>query len=84
MMKTLGVNPENIERDSDELARLEQDLQQLPQFQALMGQGQGQQQGQGGAGLSAQQVGEPQLPAEINAVSNPTSSLAGAGNAGGI
>jgi hypothetical protein len=82
MMKTLGVNPENIERDSDELARLEQDLQQLPQFQALMGQG--QQQGQGGAGLSAQQVGEPQLPAEINAVSNPTSSLAGAGNAGGI
>ena len=82
MMKTLGVNPENIERDSDELARLEQDLKQLPQFQALMGQG--QQQGQGGAGLSAQQVGEPQLPAEINAVSNPTSSLAGAGNAGGI
>ena len=34
-------------------------------------------------GLGAQQVGEPQLPAEINALSNPTSSLAGAGNQGG-
>lgn len=79
LMKTLAVNPENIERDADEISRLEQDIQELPQFQALTSQG-----GQGGAGFSAQQVGEPRLPAEINAQSNPTSSLAGAGNAGGI
>jgi|TARA_Y100000310_G_scaffold220119_1_gene221589 hypothetical protein len=79
IMKTLAINPENIERDADEMARLEADLQELPQFQALVGQGNNQ---GGGAGLSAQQVGEPNLPAEINAASNPTSSLAGAGNAG--
>ena len=77
MMRTLAVNPENIERDADEMDRLQADLAELPQFQALTGQGQ---QGQGGAGLSAQQVGEPQLPAQINAQSNPTSSLAGAQN----
>jgi|ETNmetMinimDraft_30_1059905.scaffolds.fasta_scaffold02885_3 hypothetical protein len=81
LMKTLGVNPENIERDSDEIGRLEKDLMELPQFMALTGQGGNS--GQGGAGLSAQQVGEPQLPAEINALSNPTSALSGAGNQGG-
>ncbi len=80
LMKTLSVNPEQMERDEEEMARMQGDLQNLPIFQQLTGTANtGGEGGGGGAGLSAQQVGEPGLPAEINAVSNPTSGLAGVG-----
>lgn len=87
LMKTLGVNPEQMERDEEELARLQQDIQELPAFQQLTGGGSGKGGGSagagggGGAGLSAQNVGEPGLPAEINAIGNASSGLAGAGGA---
>ena len=75
MMKMLGINPEQIERDDREMQRIPQDFQELQQLLPFLS---GNQMG-GGAGPSAQEVGEPQLPAEINAIGNPTSGLAGAG-----
>lgn len=80
LMKTLGVNPEQMERDEEELGRVGEELQEMGAFAQIAGGGQGGGQG-GGAGLAAQDVGEPGLPAEINAVGNPTSGLAGAGGA---
>jgi len=74
MMKTLSINPEQMKRDEEEMNRLEQDIAGLPQFQELTGQQPG-----GAPGIAAQDVGEPGLPAEINAISNPSASLAGAG-----
>lgn len=82
IMKTLAVNPDQMHRDDQEMTRMQADLQTLPAFQALTsGANTGGGGGQGGAGMSAQTVGEPELPAEISAVSNPTSGLAGAGGA---
>ena len=57
------------------MQRIPQDFQELQQLLPFLS---GNQMG-GGAGPSAQEVGEPQLPAEINAIGNPTSGLAGAG-----
>jgi len=79
MMKTLNVNPERIERDHEELARIDKDLQELPAFQNLTSQ-------TGGAGGNIGNVGGPgtggdEGAAEISALSNPTASLAGLGNA---
>ena len=78
MMKTLNVNPERIERDHEELARIDKDMQELPAFQNLTSQ-------TGGAGGNAGNVSGPgtggdEGAAEISALSNPTSSLAGLGN----
>jgi hypothetical protein len=71
LMKSLSINPVQMERDEQELARLDQDIKELPAFQSLLQGGQ-QQAGQGGPG------GES-LPAEINAAGNASSGLAGAG-----
>jgi len=80
IMKTLAVNPDQMYRDEQEMSKIQSDLQTLPAFQALTsGANTGGGGGQGGAGMSAQTVGEPELPAEISAVSNPTSGLAGIG-----
>tara|TARA_Y100000310_G_scaffold344905_1_gene460366 strand:- start:236 stop:2143 length:1908 start_codon:yes stop_codon:yes gene_type:complete len=78
MMKTLNVNPVNMERDEQEMQRIDQDLAGLEQFKELTSKrGGGSGTGTGrGAGVS----GEGSGPAQINAASNPTSSLAGIGN----
>ena len=52
MMKTLNINPEQIERDHEEAARIAIDLQELPMFQQLTGQ-------QGGEGGNIGSVGGP-------------------------
>ena len=72
LMKSLSINPTQMERDEQEIARLGDDLAELPMFQQLAGQGQ-QQAGQGGPG------GESGA-AEINAAGGPQG-LAGQGAA---
>ena len=79
IMRTLNVNPENMARDEDEIARLEQDIAELPVFKELTS-GKGQTAGGGPAKPSGQDTGDPSLSAQINAQSNPSSSLAGAQN----
>jgi hypothetical protein len=69
MMRSLNINPENIERDSEEAARVAQDLAELPAFQNITQPGAGS---VGGPGTG----GDPGA-AEIAAVSNPTAGLAG-------
>jgi len=76
LMKLLGVNPEQMRRDEEEIARMSEELQQLPMFQQMAG---GQGTTQRGSGTSAETTGEPQLPAEIASAGNPTAGLAGAG-----
>lgn len=76
MMKMLGINPSQMERDDKELSRVAQELRQLPLFQQLTPGNRGTTQ-VGGAG--AEQTGGPELPAEIASVGNPTAGLAGAG-----
>lgn len=78
LMKTLNVNPEDIEKSSEELARLRQDMEQLPGIQGLLGGGGGPQGGRGGrrgAGLSAESVGEPGLAAQVNQEGSPITGL---------
>lgn len=83
MMKMLSINPENIHRDDEEMGRLNEDLVEMTQFAQVLGATQGGGQGGnsngGGAGLAAEDVGDPSTPAEINSISNPSSGLAGAG-----
>jgi len=74
VLKTLNIDPATLQMSPEEAAMLPQTLAQLPMFQQMMGP-QGQQ--QGGAGMSAQAVGEPGLPAEIN--QQRTNSMASAG-----
>jgi len=87
LMKSLSVNPEQMARDDEELGKVMQELEELPMFQQLAGGKPGQGGGNagagggGGAGLSAQNTGEPGLPAEINSAGNASSGLAGAGGA---
>ncbi len=75
MMKTLAINPEQIQRDQEELARLPQDLAEAERLQQLAGGGgAGSPQG----GLAAEDTGEPALPAEINQAGNPLSGMGAA------
>lgn len=78
MIKMLGINPEDMERDEKEIKRLDEELQMLPMFAGLAG-GPGQATTQRGSGISQETTGEPQLPAEIASVGNPTAGLSGAG-----
>ncbi len=89
MIKMLGINPEQMHRDEDELNRLGQELIGLEAFTQLA-QGQSGQTGgglpgegqttQSGSSVSAQNTGSESLPAEIASVGNPTAGLAGVGN----
>ena len=67
-------------RDEQEISRVDADLAELPLYQELVGGSKGNGSQPGAAKPSAQDVGDASLPAEINSLSNPTSSLAGAGN----
>ena len=84
LMKTLAINPDNMARDEREMAQIQAEIAELPQFQQLTaGANTGGGGGEGGAGLSAQEVGEPSLPAEINALQGQAQGpgLQGAGGA---
>jgi hypothetical protein len=84
IMKTLAINPDNMARDERELMQLQAEIAELPGFlQLTAGANTGGGGGQGGAGLSAQEVGEPSLPAEINALQGQAQGpgLQGAGGA---
>lgn len=78
LMRQLNINPTTIELDEQERAALGQTMQELPFFQQFTNQSGGGNANGGGQGLSAEQVGEPELPAEINQAGNPLSGL-GAG-----
>jgi hypothetical protein len=73
LMKTLNINPEQMEKDEEELANLGNDFQNLQFFQGITNPSNGGR--EGGAGLSAEDAGEPSLPAEINQATNPATGL---------
>ena len=77
MMKTLNINPEQIERDHEEMARIDQDIAELPAFQQLTGQ----QGGEGGniGGLGGAGTGGSSEAAGVAAQANPSAGLAGIG-----
>lgn len=65
ILKTLNIDPAQLRLTPEEQQALPQTLQQLPFFSQMLGQTP-QGQTQGGAGMSAQNTGEPGLPAEVN------------------
>lgn len=69
-IRQLNINPETLYLDEDEKAQLQQRMAELPGIAQMIGSG-----GQGGAGQSAEQTGEPGLPAEINQAGNPLSGM---------
>jgi hypothetical protein len=76
LMKTLNVNPEQMERDEIELATLDGEIQGLGAFQQIINPpNRGAE--TGGAGLGAQDAGDASLPAEINQAANPLTGLVG-------
>lgn len=64
IMRTLSINPEQMEADEEEMARKPADLKQLQQFQEL----QKGTQGAGGQQNPDPGSGEQSLPAEINQI----------------
>ncbi len=74
LMKSLNIDPESMEKSPEELARLGQDMREMATvFSGLAGPGSRT----GGAGPSAEQTGEPALPAEINQAANPMTGMVG-------
>lgn len=77
MMKMLGINPERLEKDDHEIARLTEDLRELKALLPFVSRPKG-----GGAnaeqGGTSSGGGDP-TSAEISAVGNPSAGLAGAG-----
>lgn len=76
VIKMLSINPEAWKRDEEELQRTDQDVAEMMGLAQNLGLTQG---GQGGAGMAAEDAGEPGLPAEINQAGNPLSGLGGGG-----
>jgi len=72
ILKSLNINPNHIELDEEEKARLGETMKEI-QGAANLLNGNGKQ-----AGPSAETTGEPELPAEINQQVNPLTGLAGA------
>ena len=68
-MKSLSINPMQMEKDASELAKYEQDVAELNQFMGMTGQG------NAGNNASAEATGEAGLPAEINQAGNPLSGV---------
>jgi len=64
LFKSLSINPEDLKKDEEEMGRIQQDFQEMQQLQGLIG-------GAQGGGPSAEETGEPGLPAEINQATNP-------------
>jgi len=85
MMKALGVNPAEMDRDAAEIDRIAQDWQEVGQMQAILGgggqspaPGSGDGNG-GGAGLPNTGVPGAEIGAETNQLANPASGISGAG-----
>jgi len=76
LMKQLNINPEYMQKNEQELAELPQALQEIAALQSMMQASRGGNAGGGGAGLAAEDVGEPALPAEINAEVQPLTRMA--------
>lgn len=70
-IKTLNINPLQIERDDEDIARIPQEQEDMAKLGALLGPAQQQ-----GGGATAQGVGESELPAEIEQSANPLTGLA--------
>lgn len=77
MMKMLGINPLRIEKDDQELGRLSEDLKELEQLLPFVGKPRGGGDKAGSQGNTG--AGGDTITAQINAVGNPSSGLAGAG-----
>lgn len=71
-IRTLNINPQSVLASPQDQLQAQQALQQAERLKALGGNGTA---ARGGAGVSAQQVGEPQLPAEINQMTNPMTGM---------
>jgi len=68
-MRLLNFNPTNMERDPREMAGMGQEFQQLAAFSQLSGNGP--------ASLSGPGTGGEEVPAEVNAMSNPLTGMVG-------
>lgn len=77
LMKTLNINPETLIKSTEEQARVDQDIKEIMMFMQMASPQRGGTQNEGGAGMSAQDVGAPELPAEINQASNPLTGMTG-------
>lgn len=91
IMTALNVNPEQLERDETEQARLAEDISQMQQFMAFMSgdKNAGAASNPSGTGsnntigpsasspIAGQDVGSPELPAEINQLVNPSTGFTG-------
>jgi hypothetical protein len=66
MFKIMNLNPEDIQRDEEEIPDLQEDMRVFSLIQQVM---------QGGQNASAEATGEPGLPSEINQEAKPTSGL---------
>lgn len=78
MMKCLNINPDTIEKDTQELAALAKDMQELPGVAALTQGGagpQGGRAGRSGPGLSAESVGDPGLASQVNQEQTPMTGM---------
>jgi hypothetical protein len=79
VIKSLNIDPTNLELTEEEAMGMEQRIQQLPFYQDLI-RGGGQNRGAGGGdgtGMSAQMTGEASMPAEVNQMSNPLTGMVG-------
>jgi hypothetical protein len=75
IMKSLNINPDNLQLTDEEKAALPQTLQQIPFFQQMLAGPQGQGGGAQTPGLSGVSGAEPQLPAEINQQGNAMTTM---------
>lgn len=76
ILKVLAIDPDTLAMTEEERASLQQRMQELAFFNEIV-QGTGARRGQGGgAGLSAQSLGDTQLPGQINQLeTNPTAGM---------
>jgi hypothetical protein len=78
MMKMLGINPEQLQRDERESNFIQDELADMMMFAQAFGAGAG-----GGAANAQSVAGDgtngQEVPAEIAAIGNPSAGLAGAG-----
>jgi len=68
LIKSLSINPLNMERDEEELAKLDEDIQGLQQFQGIMNGG-------GGSQPAPASPDESVVPAEVSQISNPATGM---------
>lgn len=70
LMKTLNINPEQMNKSAEEIDRVQDDVKELGMFQQMMSPRQQQ-------GPTAENTGTPELPAEIQQAANPLTGMVG-------